>query len=135
MESPVVYLLFALLLAGAAGTAGWLVVHFLGVRYKLEYTLAFVEHFRKLVEGIKGGELDERALAWLKAHAQRMQRLLGEHGRIEYWSPQGNYIERNFEVVVRTVQEIEGGGYSDHLAAECQLTLINFLTKLERRYR
>jgi len=135
MQSPVVYGLFALLLAGAAATGSVLVVRFLRIRYKLEYTLAFVERFRKLVEGIKGGVLDERALAWLKAHAQRMQRLLGDRGRIEYWSPQGNYIERNFEVVVRTVQEIEGGGYSDHLAAECQLTLINFLTALERRYR
>ncbi len=135
MQSPAVFLVFALLLAGAAGAAGWLVVRFFRIRYKLEYTLAYLERFRKLVEGIKGGKLDEHVLAWLRAHAQRMQRLLGDHGRIEYWSPQGNYIERDFEVVVRTVQEIEGGGYTDHLASSCQLTLINFLTKLERRYR
>ncbi len=135
MQSPAIYALFTLLLAGAAAGGGLLVVRMLRTRYKLRYTLAYLEHFRRLVTGIKGGELDEQALAWLKSHAEGMQRLLGTRGRIEYWSPAGRYLERDFAVVVRTIQEIEEGGFTDHLAASCQITLIRYLTDLQQRYR
>lgn len=135
MPSVGLSVFLALLLAGAVGVGGWLIARAIVTKRRLEYTLDFLEHFRLFVAALKGGVRDQRALDWLKERAERMQHLLGKHGRIEYWSPEGNYLERDYQVVLRTLGEMERGSISDHLTSSCQMTLLQFLGVLERRFR
>ncbi len=125
----------ALLLAAGALAGAILLARRIGARRRLEYALDFVERFGRLVVGIKSGEADPGLLTWLAERAPRMQALMGGRGRIEYFSPEGNYIEREFRVVTRTIEEIRDGSRSEHLFSSCQLALIKFLTHLQERSR
>jgi len=131
---PLTIGLFLLLVGAIAATASFLVLRLRNVR-TIEYTLSFVERFRVLVESMRCGSLDSKALGWLDQRAETMQSLMGSHGMVEYWSPEGNYIEREFRIVERTLQEAKRGRLSEHLASSCQLALLRFLNQLDARYR
>lgn len=74
---------------------------------KLNFTVDFINTFRKFGQEIMNDNYDNESYEWLKRHSYKMQTLAGSFGIAQAYKPAfANYQYTNYQIIVNGISEI-----------------------------
>lgn len=80
---------------------------FVNNQKKLNFTIDFINHFRKFGQGIMNDNYDSETYEWLKRHSYKMQTLTGAFGIAQAYKPAfANYQYTNYQIIINGISEI-----------------------------
>lgn len=97
---------------------------------KAKFAIEYLTKFQQF-EKSRNTNFDGETYYWLTHRVSKIQSQLGSYGVMDYQPPFGNYIHKNYQIIINALPEMRNGTADSSMINACEDVLIRYIGFLD----